>query len=144
LVNVIEYWQTDKKGKIKKFSWVTDIPVTEENVFTLIRAGRARWKIENETFNTLKNQGYNLDHNYWLGKKNLSAVFTVLTMLAFLIDQVQQLSCWLFQEALQKTGSKLSRSTINDGRFFTQNDGEQYLLSSFWGFTPNPKVFLGM
>jgi hypothetical protein len=39
---------------------------------------------------------------------------------------------------------EVSRSTINDGRFFTQNDGEQYLLSSFWGFTPNPKVFLGV
>ena len=106
LVNMIEYWQTDKKGKTTKFSWVTDIPVTDENIFTLIRAGRARWKVENETFNTLKNQGYNLDHNYGLGKKNLSAVFTILTMLAFLIDQTQQLSCWLFQEALQKAGSK--------------------------------------
>jgi hypothetical protein len=29
-----------------------------------MRAGRARWKIENETFNTLKNQGYNFEHNY--------------------------------------------------------------------------------
>ena len=106
MVNVIEYWRTDKNGKTTKFSWVTDIPVTDENIFTLIRAGRSRWKVENETFNTLKNQGYNLDHNYGLGKKNLSAVFTILTMLAFLIDQAQQLSCWLFQEALQKAGSK--------------------------------------
>ncbi|KJS02868.1 MAG: transposase [Desulfobulbaceae bacterium BRH_c16a] len=106
LVNVLEYWQIDKDEKITKFSWVTDIPITEENVFQLMRAGRARWKVENETFNTLKNQGYNLEHNYGLGKKNLSAVFTILMMLAFLIDQVQQLSCWLFQEALQKAESK--------------------------------------
>ncbi len=106
LVNVIEYWQVDKNDKVKIFSWVTDIPITDDNVFTLVRAGRARWKIENETFNTLKNQGYNLGHNYGLGKKNLSAVFTILTMLAFLIDQVQQLSCWLFQEALEKSESK--------------------------------------
>jgi hypothetical protein len=106
LVNVLEYWQIDKDEKFTKFSWVTDIPITEENVFQLMKAGRARWKVENETFNTLKNQGYNLGHNYGLGKKNLSAVFTVLMMLAFLIDQVQQLSCWLFQEALEKAGSK--------------------------------------
>ena len=106
LVNVLEYWQIDKDEKITKFSWVTDIPITAENVFQLMRAGRARWKIENETFNTLKNQGYNLGHNYGLGKKNLSAVFTILMMLAFLIDQVQQLSCWLFQEALQNAESK--------------------------------------
>jgi hypothetical protein len=106
LVNVLEYWQIDKDEKITKFSWVTDILITEENVMQLMRAGRARWKVENETFNTLKNQGYNLGHNYGLGKKNLSAVFTILMMLAFLIDQVQQLSCWLFQEALQKVESK--------------------------------------
>ena len=71
-----------------------------------MRAGRARWKIENETFNTLKNQGYNLGHNYGLGKKNLSAVFTILMMLAFLVDQVQQLSCGLFQSAWKKAGTK--------------------------------------
>ena len=106
LINVLEYWQIDKDEKITKFSWVTDISITEENVFQLMKAGRARWKVENETFNTLKNQGYNLGHNYGLGKKNLSAVFTILMMLAFLIDQVQQLSCWLFQDALQKTQSK--------------------------------------
>lgn len=106
LVNVLEYWQVGKDDEITKFSWVTDLPITEDNVMDLMRAGRARWKIENETFNTLKNQGYNLGHNYGLGEKNLSAVFTILMMLAFLIDQVQQISCWLFQEAWKKAESK--------------------------------------
>lgn len=108
VVNVLEYSQIDKNEKITTFSWVTDIEITQENVYSLMRAGRARWKIENETFNTLKNQDYNLGHNYGLGKKNLSGVFTILMMLAFLIDQAQQLSCWLFQEALAKEGSKRS------------------------------------
>ena len=106
LVNFLEYWQIGKDDKITKFSWITDITITEENAFDLMRAGRARWKIENETFNTLKNQGYNLGHNYGLGEKNLSAVFTILMMLAFLIDQIQQMSCWLFQEAWKKAESK--------------------------------------
>jgi hypothetical protein len=106
LVNFLEYWEAGKDDKVKKFSWVTDLPVTKENVFDIMRAGRARWKIENETFNTLKNQGYNLGHNYGLGEKNLSAVFTILMMLAFLIDQIQQMSCWLFQEAWKKAESK--------------------------------------
>lgn len=106
LVNVLEYHQIDKNEKITRFSWVTDIEITDENVYKLMRAGRARWKIENETFNTLKNQGYNLGHNYGLGKKNLSGVFTILMMLAFLVDQAQQLSCWLFQEALAKEETK--------------------------------------
>ncbi len=30
-----------------------------DNVYQLMRGGWARWKVENETFNTLKNQGYN-------------------------------------------------------------------------------------
>jgi hypothetical protein len=28
----------------------------------MVRGARARWKIENETFNTLKNQGYHIEH----------------------------------------------------------------------------------
>jgi hypothetical protein len=68
--------------------------------------GRKRWKIENETFNTLKNQGYHFEHNYGLGKKHLAEVFAILTVLAFLIDQVQQLCCCLFQAAWKKLGSK--------------------------------------
>jgi hypothetical protein len=106
LVNVLEYWQVGKAGKVTRFSWITDLPITDKNVFDLMLAGRARWRIENETLNTLKNQGYNLGHNYGLGKENLSAVFTILMMLAFLIDQVQQMSCWLFQEAWKKAESK--------------------------------------
>jgi hypothetical protein len=106
LVNFLEYWQVDKNNRITKFSWVTDLEITKENAEAIMRAGRARWKIENETFNTMKNQGYNLGHNYGLGQKNLSAVFAILMMLAFLVDQVQQMSCWLFQAAWKKLGSK--------------------------------------
>jgi len=106
LVNILEYWEVEKDGKVREFSWVSDIELTEENVFAIMRGGRARWKIENETFNTLKNQGYNLGHNYGLGKKNLSGVFTSLMMLAFLVDQAQQLSCWLFQDAMRKSRTK--------------------------------------
>jgi hypothetical protein len=106
LVNVLEYWEVDKVGKLTKFSWVTDLTITKENAFEIMRAGRARWRIENETFNTLKNQGYNLGHNYGLGEKHLGAVFATLMMLAFLMDQAQQLSCWLFRAAWQKAESK--------------------------------------
>lgn len=71
-----------------------------------MRGGRARWKVENETFNTLKNQGYHLEHNYGLGEKYLSMVFFSLMMLAFLVDQLQQISCPLFRELRKKAGSK--------------------------------------
>jgi type III restriction enzyme len=41
-----------------------DLTVGSHNVETIMRGGRARWKIENETFNTLKNKGYQLEYNF--------------------------------------------------------------------------------
>jgi len=104
-VNFIEYWEI-KGDKVQHFCWITDLPVTKLNIFDLMRGGRARWKIENETFNTLKNQGYNFDHNYGHGQQNLSVNFALLMMLAFLVDQVQQLAFPLFQAVLKKEGSR--------------------------------------
>jgi hypothetical protein len=104
-VNFIAYWEIGDT-KVQHFSWVTDLRVSQRNVFHLMRGGRARWKIENETFNTLKNQGYNFEHNYGHGEQNLAVVFAMLMMLAFLVDQVQQLCCALFQAVWTKLGSK--------------------------------------
>ena len=77
---------------------MTDIEINIENVYQVMRGGRAKWKIENETFNTLKNQGYNFEHNFGHGSKNSSTVFALLLMLAFLVDQIQQKVCGLFKE----------------------------------------------
>ena len=104
-VNFIEYWELGE-DKVQHFSWVTDLRVSTRNVFRLMRGGRARWKIENETFNTLKNQGYNFEHNYGHGTQNLAVVFATVMMLAFLVDQTQQLCCALFQAVWAKLGSK--------------------------------------
>lgn len=106
LVNFVEYWEI-APGKTQHFSWVTDFTVTTTNVFQIMRGGRARWKVENETFNTLKNQGYHFEHNFGHGHKNLSGVFASLMMLAFLVDQAQQLACDLFQAVLKKEGSRI-------------------------------------
>ncbi len=107
-VNFIEYWEYSiKKDKVTYHNtWVSDFTLTKKNAYTIMRGGRARWKIENETFNTLKNQGYNLGHNYGLGEKHLAVVFTMLMMLAFLVDQTQQLCCGLFQSVWKKLKSK--------------------------------------
>lgn len=101
-VNMIEYWEVDKKDPEKvtlNMSWVTNLEVTRENVYEIVRAARTRWKIENETFNTLKNQGYNYEHNFGHGKQNLSSTLAGLMLLAFLIDQVQQHACQLYKTA---------------------------------------------
>jgi len=96
-VNVIEYRHTTPKEKELNFSWVTNIKVSTSNVLKIATGGRARWKIENETFNTLKNLGYNFEHNYGHGKKYLATIFCMLMMLSFMIDQIQELCCSLFK-----------------------------------------------
>lgn len=143
LVNFAEYWETTPK-KTMHFSWVTDLQVTEENVYKIMRGGRARWKIENETFNTLKNQGYNFEHNYGHGDKNLSVVFAMLMMLAFLVDQAQQLTCQLFRSVWKKLGSK--RSLWEKIRFlyfgFKFDSMESILTALLYGFERNYPVIL--
>ena len=85
---------------------MTDFRLDEHNVFRIMRGGRSRWKIENETFNTLKNQGYQFEHNFGHGQEHLSVVLAMLMMLAFLVDQTQQLCCPLFRAVWKKLGSK--------------------------------------
>jgi hypothetical protein len=109
LVNFLQYIEETPDGEPRKlFSWVTDLTITRRHAVHLVRGGRARWKIENETFNTLKNQGYQFEHNFGHGRQNLSVVFAMLMMLAFLVDQTQQLCCPLFRAVWQKFGSKRS------------------------------------
>lgn len=98
-VNFLEYEEESPKGKKKIFSWVTNIWLTKNNVSKIMRGGRARWSIENETFNTLKNQGYEFEHNYGHGKKNLCTVMAMVMLLAFLVDQVQLLCCQLYKKS---------------------------------------------
>src|SRR5256712_1528584 len=104
-VNFLECWEWNR-DQVQHFSWVMDLRVNKGTVYQLMRGGRARWRIENETFNTLKNQGYHFEHNYGHGYQHLSVVFAGLMMLAFLVDQVQQLCCPLFQAVWAKLGSK--------------------------------------
>lgn len=106
LVHVVEYWELHPDGQVQYFSWITDLTPTADTVTSLMRGGRARWKIENETFNTLKNQGYHLEHNFGHGEQNLSVVFALLMMLVFLVDQIQQRCCPLFRAAWDKMHTK--------------------------------------
>lgn len=140
-VNLLQYYEVTGDTQ-KCFCWVTDIPLTKDNVYRIMRAGRARWRIENETFNTLKNQGYNFEHNYGLGKENLSMVFEKLMMLAFLVDQAQQLCCSLFQAVLKKLGSKraLWENMRALFRCFALESMEMLYSALFYGFVKQQPV----
>lgn len=107
-VNYFEYSETNvKTGKVTFFSsWITNIEITDKNAKELVEVARTRWKIENETFNTLKNQGYHLEHNYGHGEHNLATNFAILTFIAFLVDQMAQYLDTFFQMAWKSRGSK--------------------------------------
>jgi hypothetical protein len=111
-VNMLFYEWTNKKGEVQIFTWITNVKLSKNNVFNIMKVGRSRWKIENETFNTLKNQGYNFSHNFGHGENNLCTIFAYLMMMAFNVDQIQQHCCRYFQTLLKnlKTKAKLWES----------------------------------
>ena len=106
LVNYFDYSQVAKEKVTYHNSWVTDITVDKHNKAKLVKGGRARWKIENEGFNTLKNQGYHLDHNFGHGKKNLSFNFFLLNMLAFFVHQILELTDLLYKKCRAKFSAR--------------------------------------
>jgi hypothetical protein len=64
-------------------SWITNKTIDDINVQHLVDCARARWKIENEHNNVLKNRGYNLEHNFGHGKKHAAEIFFLLNLIAF-------------------------------------------------------------
>ncbi|MDQ3061810.1 MAG: transposase [Acidobacteriota bacterium] len=105
-VNFLLYEQCAKGAETKRWTWITNLPLNACGVEKVARGGRARWKIENETFNTLKNQGYHFSHNYGHGYRNLASVLALLMLLAFLVDQIQQGFDKVFQQLWKGLGSK--------------------------------------
>ena len=84
LVNWIGMEIADAKGKVKfSTAWVTSLPVSKYNVVDIADAGRSRWKIENESFNVMKNHGYELEHNFGHGEKFLAMTLAAFNLLAF-------------------------------------------------------------
>ena len=106
-VNWLEITIRDSSGKTTyRNSFITDLPVGPDSVEDLAAAGRARWKIENETFNTLKTKGYNLEHNFGHGKNNLSAVLATLNLIAFAIHRAAELADIAWIAAIEAAGAR--------------------------------------
>lgn len=98
-----------KKGKVVTFSWMTNLEVNAATVMAITKIGRSRWKIENEVFNTLKNQDYNFNHNFGHGQQHLATNFAYLMMLAFTIDQLRQYGSRVFRSIWK--GLKTKKAT---------------------------------
>ena len=107
MVNWLEIEIVDPAGKTTyRNSFVTDLAVTKENVAELAACGRARWKIENESFNTLKTKGYNLEHNFGHGETNLAAVLATMNLLAFAMHTVADLVDAAWKAARAAVGTR--------------------------------------
>ena len=90
---------TDKNGNKKSTIagvWATNLDVNNETVVSITKAARARWRIENQCFNALKNHGYELTHNW--GHVNGEAFnFYIFIMIAFYMHQIFEMTDRLFQ-----------------------------------------------
>lgn len=106
-VNWLEIEIAKPNGKVTyRNSFVTDLPVTRKTAAEIAACGRARWKIENETFNVLKNNGYNLEHNFGHGKDTLASLLVALNLLAFAMHNACDLMVRHWQEARRKLGAR--------------------------------------
>ncbi len=92
MVNWCELTTTRPDGStVYKNAFATNFQISNNNVKQIVADGRARWKIENENNNILKNRGYHLEHNFGHGKKYLSQLMLTLNLLAFLFHTVLEM-----------------------------------------------------
>jgi hypothetical protein len=125
-VNWLAIEISDAQGKVTyRNSFITDLPVDASNVAELLACGRARWKIENESFNVLKTKGYNLEHNFGHGQEHLASVLVTLNLLSFAIHTVCDLAAGAWQTARDTLGPRT--------RFFHNLQAlTAYLVFSSW------------
>ena len=71
------------------WEWIVSFRITKSNVFLTASRGRMRW-LEEDLFNTLKNRGFNIRHDY-SRDSTAQVVWTILIMLAFVITEFFEL-----------------------------------------------------
>jgi hypothetical protein len=110
----VEIFDKTKNKVIYRNSFITNHQLNDEKMEKIITSGRTRWKVENEGNNLLKNQGYNLEHNFGHGQENLSEILLALNLLSFLFHNVLELVNELYQKARQKLEKR--KTFFNDIR----------------------------
>ncbi len=117
----------NKAGKVTYTnSFVTDLPVNEQTVCDLAACGRARWKIENENFNTLKTKGYHLEHNFGHGQDHLASLLVTMNLLSFAFHTVCDLVARQWRKARDVIATR--RRFFEELRTITR-----YLVFADWG-----------
>jgi DNA-binding PadR family transcriptional regulator len=130
----VEILDTAKNKVIYQNSFITNHELNEQNIFSIIVSGRTRWKVENESNNILKNQGYNLEHNFGHGQENLSEILLSLNLLAFLFHNVLDLVNSIYQKVRKSLGARKRffndiRALLNYVWFQSWNDLFIFILT---------------
>ena len=127
LVNWCEVtiYHADTGEQLYHNSWATNHLVNTESVASVAESGRARWKVENEGINVLKNHGYHFTHNYGHGTQHLANVLLSLLLLAFLFHTVLDLGCQLYHDIRRSLGAR--RKFFQDIQSLTR-----YIYFSSW------------
>jgi hypothetical protein len=100
IINALECTETDQEGKQTEWSWVNSLDLNHETVVEVAtRGGRARWRAENEGFNTQKNSGLNLEHAY---SHTCWAAYYFLLQIAHLLLQLVEKGSLLRQLAQEQ------------------------------------------
>ena len=106
-VNWLEIVSARPDGTVTyRGAFVTSLDVDRGNVAELADCARARWKIENETFDVLKQHGYHLEHNFGHGRDTLAAVLVVPDLLAFALHTACDLAETLWRTARRRLGTR--------------------------------------
>lgn len=108
----VEIYDSTKKKVVYRNTFITNHQLNDEKMEKIIVSGRTRWKVENEGNNILKNQGYNLEHNFGHGQENLSEILLSLNLLSFLFHNVLELTNSLYKEA--RKALKKRKTFFND------------------------------
>ncbi len=121
----VRIYRGDTGNRIYYNTFATNFPVDEQSVRSIVESGRARWKVENENNNVLKNYGYHLEHSYGHGAQYLSAVLVTLNLLAFLIHTILSQTHTIYAAIRQELGTR--QTFFNDIRALTR-----YLYFPSW------------
>jgi hypothetical protein len=106
-VNWCELTLTDADGQVGyRNSFITDWNISADNVAGWVAAARARWKIENENNNVLKNRGYHLEHNFGHGKLHLSSLLATMNLLAFALHTLLEVADEDYRRIRAAVGSR--------------------------------------
>ncbi len=108
----------DTGAQLYHNTFMTDHRLTDQSVIPIVASGRARWKTENENHNTLKNQGYHLEHNFGHGEQHLATLLLSLNLLAFLLHTTLTLTDTAYQQIRHTLGAR--RTFFDDIRTLTR------------------------